>query len=137
MTDINSKKFKWFLNINLNNIDIIDNLGPHGKRLYHETLDAAYGGSWASVIILCATLIDVVANEDTGSIKKVNGVIVNKAFTNKDIFWLRNKRNSIIHYVSPVEGMMGGIKQNEILAKDAKRSFEIFIHTIQFLFKDL
>ena len=128
-------KTKWAFNKE-RNIYVLENLGPHGKRLYQETLSAVDTESWASVIILSATLIDVLANEYNGPIKSVDGIILNKAFSNKNILWLRNKRNSIIHYEGPVEGMMGGAVQTEILALDAKRSFEILINTVQILFKN-
>ena len=118
-------------------IDIIEKLGPHAKCLYNEAFVLVNTGSWVSLIILSATIIDVVANEELGPINKVDGLTKNKLFNSKNILWLRKKRNSIVHYERPTDGMMGGEKQIQLLSKDAKKSFEIMIVTLKKLFKDL
>ena len=86
---------------------------------------------------MSATIIDVVANEKIGPIHQVDGLTKNKVFNSKSILWLRKKRNSIVHYEKPTDGMMGGEKQLELLSKDAKKSFEIMIETLQKLFKNI
>ena len=127
----------WVLYLHYLNLETTSNLGPHASRIYSELLASAEVGSWASVIILSATLIDVVANEQAGPITQVEGITLNKVLTSKNILWLRKKRNSIVHYEGPVDGMMGGIEQTKILSQDARKSFEILICSLKELFKNL
>ena len=100
-------------------------LGPHASRLVQEAQAAVRHKLWVSVIILSATLVDVIRNEDqifdlsddaddeqydyegaTGYFE-AGGYDYLSAAERKKLEWLREMRNQLVHYEGPVEGMLG------------------------------
>lgn len=106
--------------------------GPHATHLLKEAQQAASAQLWATVIILSATIIDVIRheeqifdldhNEDDEEFWIGDGYDYLSAADRKKLDWLRAKRNQLVHYEGPVEGMMGRSTDDGQLATDADRA---------------
>ena len=106
--------------------------GPHATRLLEEAQRAASAKLWASVIILSATIIDVIRHEeqifdldqteDDDEFWVGDGYDYLSAADRKKLDWLRARRNQLVHYEGPVEGMMGRGTDEGQLAADADRA---------------
>lgn len=103
-------------------------LGPHARQLLVELQQsAAPPPSPASIIILAAAIIDVVLREPAGAPARADGLAINKARDSKEAYWLRERRNGIVHYEGGKGGLMG---DDTILKKDAIRAIEILAKTL-------
>ena len=115
-------------------------VGPHSTRLITEVQGALRHKLWASVIILSATIVDVMRHEeqifDFGddwqdntysyeaqtSYFEAGGYDYLSAADRKKLEWVRTMRNQLVHYEGPVEGMLGGSKDEGTLAQMADRA---------------
>ena len=88
-------------------------LGPHAAALMDEMRRAVLAGLPLSALLLAATLVDVVANEEAGPASFVDGVDFAYAGNKAALGWLRGRRNEILHHEGPTDGLMG-----EFLAAD-------------------
>ena len=102
----------------------IDHLGPHANRLGQELLSAATAGQSATVIILAAAVLDVALREPSGPPGTADGMSMAEARDGREAFWLRERRNGIVHYEGGRGGLMGAADDNAILAQDAKRALD-------------
>ena len=82
----------------------LDDLGPHAARLLAELLAAVDARQHATVIILAAAVLDVVLREPAGPAGYADGIDLAAARDNAESYWLRERRNGIVHY----EGGRGG-----------------------------
>lgn len=103
--------------------------GPHCTHLIIEAQRAVKAQTWVSVIILAATIIDVIRHEDSlfefetsdeddlfdGGYFEAGGYDYLTASERKKLEWLRQLRNQIVHYEGPIEGMMGRRQDEGIL----------------------
>lgn len=104
--------------------------GPHCTHLIIEAQRAIKAQTWVSVIILSATIIDVIRYEDSlfdfesadedddvfeGGYFEAGGYDYLTASERKKLEWLRQLRNQIVHYEGPIEGMMGRRQDEGIL----------------------
>ena len=115
-------------------------VGPHSTRLIYEAQGALRHKLWATVIILSATIVDVMRHEeqifdfgddwqdDTYSYEaqtgyfEAGGYDYLSAADRKKLEWVRTMRNQLVHYEGPVEGMLGGSKDEGTLAQMADRA---------------
>ena len=115
-------------------------VGPHSTRLIYEAQGAMRHKLWASVIILSATIVDVMRHEDqifdlgdawdddmpsyeaqTGYFE-AGGYDYLSAAERKKLEWVRTMRNQLVHYEGPIEGMLGGPKDDGTLAQMADKA---------------
>lgn len=101
-----------------------DHLGPHANRLGQELLSAATAGQSATVIILAAAVLDVALREPSGPAGTADGMSMAEARDGREAFWLRERRNGIVHYEGGRGGLMGAADDNAIMAQDAKRALD-------------
>ena len=106
-------------------------LGSHASRLIFELISALKNNNWVTCIILSATIIDVINYEKSIFIENMGGLDKNSKFASKEILWLRQKRNSIVHYQKPVEGLMNEKNLSSILTIDAKKSIIILLKILK------
>lgn len=106
-------------------------LGPHADVLMGEMLKAADGRMHASVIILSAAIMDVILREPSGRPFDADGVDLAAARDSRDAFWLRDRRNGIVHYEGGQGGLMGD--DDPSLAKDAARAVETVADALDLL----
>ena len=128
------KTLKLIAKFNEHEIEFVKVFGPHANQLYRELLKAFESSSWASVIILSSTILDIIVHEDSEFNSKIDGLSKNKIFSSKNLYWLRNRRNSIVHYEGVTDGLLGGISDLRILEEDAKKSINILLSLIDNIF---
>jgi hypothetical protein len=97
-------------------------LGPHAQALWRDLRAAAAAGLPLAVVALAAALIDVVAHEDAGPAGWLNGAAFSFAGNKAALGWLRRRRNGILHYEQPTDGLMGETDAARWLLADAERA---------------
>ena len=134
---LSSKKIKNFKNTFLinNYIEIKKYLGPHGSCILYELTEAIKYNNYLTIIILSATLIDVIKNEQTDIINSLSGVEINSIFSSYEAMWLRQTRNSIVHYEKPIDGLLGNKEDNKILEKYSEKTITVLSKIINEILK--
>ena len=97
-------------------------LGPHAAALLSELRQAASGGMSLAVTVLAATLVDVVANEEAGPAGFIDGIDFAYAGNKAALGWLRGRRNALLHYEGPTDGLMGEAIAADWHRRDAERA---------------
>ena len=134
---LSSKKITNFKNTFLinNYIEIKKYLGPHGACIFYELTEAIKYNNYLTIIILSATLIDVIKNEKTDIINSLSGVEINSLFSSYEAMWLRQTRNSIVHYEKPIDGLLGNKEDNKILEKYSVKTITVLSKIINEILK--
>ena len=107
-------------------------LGPHGRLLMAELLVAARAGLNATVIVQAAAILDVILREPSGRPADADGIDIAEARDSRDAFWLRDRRNGIVHYEGGQGGLMGD-QHDQTLSRDAARALKTLIEAIDLL----
>ena len=81
-------------------------LGPHARALLVELKRATRAGMPLSALLLAATLVDVVANEDAGPAGVIDGIDFAYAGNKAALGWLRGRRNELLHHEGPTDGLI-------------------------------
>ena len=102
-------------------------LGPHAGALLDELRRAAAAGMPLAVTVLAATLVDVVAHEETGPAGVIDGVDFAFAGNKAALGWLRGRRNTILHHEGPADGLMGEGDAETWRWQDANRAVEALL----------
>ena len=134
---LSSKKitnFKKTFLIN-NYIEIKKYLGPHGSCILYELTEAIKYNNYLTIIILSATLLDVIKNEKTDIINSLSGIEINSIFSSYEVMWLRQTRNSIVHYEKPIDGLLGNKEDNKILEEYSVKTISILSKIINEILK--
>ena len=134
---LSSKKIANFKNTFLinNYIEIKKYLGPHGSCILYELTEAIKYNNYLTIIILSATLIDVIKNEKTDIINSLSGIEINSIFSSYEAMWLRQTRNSIVHYEKPIDGLQGNKEDNKILEEYSVKTITILSKKINEILK--
>jgi hypothetical protein len=108
-------------------------LGPHARLLFDEMRSAAtiHPAAPATVIILAAAVIDVMLREPTGRPAAADGIDIAEARDRSESFWLRERRNGIVHYEGGRGGLMG--EDEDVLEKDAMRAIDALAAALDIL----
>ena len=134
---LSSKKIINFKNTFLinNYLEIKKYLGPHGSCIFYELIEAIKYNNYLTIIILSATLIDVIKNEKTDIINSLSGVEINSLFSSYQAMWLRQTRNSIVHYEKPIDGLLGNKEDNKILEEYSVKTITVLSKIINEILK--
>ena len=102
-------------------------LGPHAKALLIEMKSAIKSGLPITMIILAATIVDVVLNEgqldpEHGDNTLGMGMDWLTAAERRQLDWLRGLRNRLVHYEGVIAGMGGTAFDEELLREDADKA---------------
>ena len=124
-----------YSNIEKYYFDLIKKLSPHASRILKELLKSIKNESYLTIIILSATLFDVIKNENSEVIKNLNGIETNTIFSSRDAMWLRQRRNQIIHHEGPTDGLLGNKTDINTLSLDANKSIKILSDLLYFILK--
>ena len=100
-----------------------------------ELIAASKNNNFLTSIILSATLIDVIKNENSRIFQNLNGVEINTAFSSREANWLRQRRNEVIHHEGPTDGLLGNDDDYKKLSEDAKKSIEIISNLLNMIIK--
>jgi hypothetical protein len=104
-------------------------VSEHGILLTYDVHKSFCSGAWVSVIVLCHAAIDAtIRDTETGDYasnsKKLFG-------GDKDLEWLRKKRNQLVHVSSGPIGDVGNFDSfHDSLETDARRAVELLFRTI-------
>ena len=80
------------------------------------------------VIILAATIVDIVMNEEQPDLlhdednSYHNGLDWLNAIERRQLTWLRGLRNKLVHYQGVIEGMGGSDVDHDYLSKEADKA---------------
>ena len=134
---LSSKKIINFKNTFLinNYLEIKKYLGPHGSCIFYELIEAIKYNNYLTIIILSATLIDVIKNEPTDFINNLSGIEINSIFSSYEAMWLRQTRNSIVHYEKPIDGLLGNKEDNKILEELSVKTITVLSKIIKEILK--
>ena len=124
-------------------------LGPHAARLVYEAQTAVRAKLWVSVILLAATLVDVIKQEDhifdvtaadgqgpddddydyqaSTDYFEAGGYDYLTSAERKKLDWLRGARNQLVHYEGPIEGMLGRPSDEGTLAQMADKALSALL----------
>jgi len=116
-------------------IEIKKYLGPHGSHIFYELIEAIKNNNYLTIIILSATLTDVIKNEKTDMINSLSGIEINFIFSSYEAIWLRQTRNSIVHYEKPIDGLLGNKEDNKILEEYSVKTITIVSKIINEILK--
>ena len=102
-------------------------IGPHAKALMSELNLAIKSGLPIVVIILAATIADVLSREvriEQGHQDNESGIGMDwlTAAERRQLDWLRGLRNRLVHYEGVIAGMGGTDSDHELLRKDANKA---------------
>ena len=134
---LSSKKIINFKNTFLinNYLEIKKYLGPHGSCIFYELIEAIKYNNYLTIIILSATLLDVIKNEKTDIINSLSGIEINSIFSSYEAMWLRQTRNSIVHYETPIDGLLGNKEDNKILEEYSVKTITVLSKIINEILK--
>ena len=134
---LSSKKIINFKNTFLINncLEIKKYLGPHGSCIFYELIEAIKYNNYLTIIILSATLIDIIKNEKTDFINNLSGIEINSIFSSYEAMWLRQTRNSIVHYEKPIDGLLGNKDDNRTLEQYSVKTVTILSKIINEILK--
>ena len=124
-----------FSNIEKYYFDLIKKLGPHASQILKELLNSIKNENYLTIIILSATLFDVIKNENSEVIKNLSGIEINTVFSSRDAMWLRQRRNQIIHHEGATDGLLGSKTDINTLSLDANKSIKILSDLLYFILK--
>ena len=134
---LSSKKILNFKNTFLinNYLEIKKYLGPHGSCIFYELIEAIKYNNYLTIIVLSATLLDVIKNEKTDIINSLSGIEINSIFSSYEAMWLRQTRNSIVHYEKPIDGLLGNKEDNKILEEYSVKTITVLSKIIKEILK--
>ena len=118
-----------------NLLDLKYRLGPHAFMIVKELIDAFKNDNPLTTIILSATLIDVIKNENSEVFQNLSGIQINAAFSSREANWLRQRRNEVIHHKGPTDGLLGNDDDYKKLSNDANKSIKIISNLLNMIMK--
>ena len=102
-------------------------LGPHAQAICRDLRGAAVAGLPLAVVTLAAAIIDVVQHEKAGPAGYLDGTAFNFAGNKAALGWLRGRRNAVLHYEQPTDGLMDEAGAASWLAADAERAISTLL----------
>ena len=118
-----------------NLLDLKYRLGPHAFMIVKELIDAFKNDNPLTTIILSATLIDVIKNENSEVFQNLSGIQINAVFSSREANWLRQRRNEVIHHKGPTDGLLGNDDDYKKLSNDANKSIKIISNLLNMIMK--
>ena len=111
---------------------ILSLLKSNNQKLFNEIILAKKNKMWATVIVFSLAIIDNIFNDDYYE-KMIDGLEINNLKFGKDILWLRNKRNGILHFDN-LKGNSKIVLTNDDLKFNSEKAYRILIKTLTKLF---
>ena len=112
---------------------ILGLLKPNAQKLFNEIILARKNKMWSTTIVFCLAILDNIFNDDE-YLNLVSGIEINEVKFSKDISWLRNKRNQILHYEDPKNTNKVILLTDYDLRLDSARAYNILVKNLIFLF---
>ena len=111
---------------------ILSLLKSNNQKLFHEIILAKKNKMWATVIVFSLAIIDNIFNDDYYE-KMIDGLEINNLKFGKDILWLRNKRNGILHFDN-LKGNSKIVLTDDDLKFNSEKAYRILLKTLTKLF---
>ena len=111
---------------------ILSLLKSNNQKLFNEIILAKKNKMWATVIVFSLAIIDNIFNDDYYK-KTIDGLELNNLKFGKDIAWLRNKRNGILHFDNLKENSKIILTDYD-LKINSEKSYRILLKTLIKLF---
>ena len=126
-----SKRSQWVQkllddSLDKNSADLHDmNLTPHATALLVEAMNSFCAGNWVATIILVQAVLDI----ELATNESLDGVYVNELRTGKDLVWLRNRRNRLLHADNGTHSITETdiVNDDRNLALEAQKSLKMVI----------
>ena len=112
---------------------ILGLLKPNAQKLFNEIILARKNKMWSTTIVFCLAILDNIFNDDE-YLNLISGIEINEVKFSKDISWLRNKRNQILHYEDPKNKNKVILLTDHDLRLDSVRAYNILVKNLIFLF---
>ena len=117
-------------------IDIIlSYLNSNSQKIFNEIILARKNNMWATIIIFSLTILDNIFHQDDTS-NLVEGLELNKIKYSRDLFWLRKKRNEILHYENSDNHESEVFFSDKDLKIDSKKAYSILCKNIIKIYKN-
>ena len=117
-------------------IDIIlSYLNSNSQKIFNEIILARKNNMWATIIIFSLTILDNIFHQDDTS-NLVEGLELNKIKYSRDLFWLRKKRNEILHYENSDNHESEVFFSDKDLKIDSQKAYIILCKNIIKIYKN-
>ena len=114
---------------------ILSYLNSNSKKIFNETILAKKNNMWATIIVFSLTILDNIFHQDDSD-NLVEGLELNKIKYSKDIYWLRKKRNEILHYENSDNEESIGFFNDEDLKIDSNKAYNILCKNLLKIYKN-
>ncbi len=112
---------------------ILGLLKPNAQKLFNEIILARKNKMWSTTIVFSLAILDNIFSDEE-YLNLVSGIEINEVKFSKDISWLRNKRNQILHYEDPKNTNKLILLTDHDLRLDSVRAYNILVKNLIFLF---
>ena len=112
-------------------------VGPHTETLIEELVKCARAHHYLSVIVMAATLVDVLTHEVAEAIfeeageQEGFGLSMLRADERRALDRLRGMRNRILHYQGPSEGLLGNSADKDYLQAEAEAAIKAILPLLE------
>ena len=114
---------------------ILSYLNSNSKKIFNEVILAKKNNMWATIIVFSLTILDNIFHQDNPN-NLVEGLELNKIKYSKDIYWLRKKRNEILHYENTDNNESIGFFNDEDLKIDSNKAYNILCKNLLKIYKN-
>ena len=114
---------------------ILSYLNSNSKKIFNEIILAKKNNMWATIIVFSLTILDNIFHQDDTN-NLVEGLELNKIKYSKEIYWLRKKRNEILHYENSDNDEFIGFFNDEDLKIDSYKAYNILCKNIIKIYKN-
>ena len=111
---------------------ILSLLKSNNKKIFDEIILAKKNKMWATTIVFSMVILDNIFNDEYYA-NLIDGLEINNLKYSKDVFWLRKKRNQILHFEN-IENNSSIILSDQDLKKNSDKAYNILIKSLIKLF---
>ena len=112
---------------------ILGLLKPNAQKLFNEIILARKNKMWSTTIVFSLAILDNIFSDEE-YLNLFSGIEINEVKFSRDISWLRNKRNQILHYEDPKNTNKVILLTDHDLRLDSVRAYNILVKNLIFLF---
>ena len=111
---------------------ILSLLKSNNKKIFNEIILAKKNKMWATTIVFSMVILDNIFNDEYYA-NIIDGLEINNLKYSKDVFWLRKKRNQILHFET-IENNSSIILSDQDLKINSDKAYNILIKSLIKLF---
>ncbi len=111
---------------------ILSLLKSNNQKIFHEIILAKENKMWATIIVFSLAILDNIFNDEE-YLSIIDSLEMNKLKFGKDISWLRNKRNQLLHF-QDLNNQSAFIITDDDLKKNSNKAYKILMTSLLKLF---